>query len=59
MSNEQGRSRSDGPVDASMRFSTLAGDFTDPGAEIDVNPLIATGGTLVAVDALVAPGKAE
>jgi hypothetical protein len=42
-----------------MRFSTLAGDFADPGAEIDVNPLIAAGNALVAVDALVVPGKAE
>ena len=53
MSNEQGRCRADGPVDVSMRFSALAGDFTDSGAEIDVNPLIATG------HALAAPGNAE
>lgn len=49
----------DALVDVLMRFSTLAGDFADLVAEIDVNPLIATGGTLVAVDALVVPGKAE
>ena len=43
----------------STRFSARAGESTNLGAEIDVNPLIATGGTLVAVDALAAPGKAE
>ena len=52
-SNEQGRSRADGPVDVSTRFSALAGESTNLGAEIDVNPLIATG------HALAAPGKAE
>ena len=42
-----------------MRFSTPAGDFADLVAEIGANPLIATGGTLVAADAPVVPGKAE
>ena len=37
----------------SMRCSALAGESTNLGAEIDVNPLIATG------NALAAPGKAE
>ena len=53
MSNEQGRSRADGPVDVSMRCSALAGESTNLGQEIDVNPLIATGHTLAT------PGKAE
>ena len=39
--------------------SVAVGDFSDLVAEIDVNPLIATGGTLAAVGAPVVPGKAE
>ncbi len=46
-------------VDVLTRFSTPADDFAEVVAEVGVNPLIATGGTLVAVDALAAPGKAE
>ena len=59
ISNEQGRSGADGLVGVLMRFSTLAGDFADLLAEIDVNPLIATGSALVAMNALAGPGKAE
>jgi hypothetical protein len=38
------------------RFSVLAAAFADVVAEIDVNPLICSGETIVAVDALVVTG---
>jgi acyl-CoA synthetase (NDP forming) len=38
------------------RFSVLAAELVDVVAEIDVNPLICSGGTIVAVDALVVTG---
>ncbi|QHE84781.1 acetate--CoA ligase family protein [Hydrogenophaga sp. BPS33] len=43
----------DALADAIVRVSLLAADFPNDIVEIDVNPLICTGGRIVAVDALV------
>jgi hypothetical protein len=42
-------------ADVICRVAALAADYRDTIAELDVNPLICTGDSITAVDALIVP----